>query len=145
VLHSSWNSWNYLCSYKYDCLLEAEYEKQFINLILFVPCIVIAIIQIHQHTHIIYTKSRIIYIHYPLYMFQQQLIILRETLIQRNIKLIHQIYINNVKINGSNKSTQHSPTQDTSLHGTATSFVTSKTLKPDICMHKSTYNINSSK
>jgi len=51
----------------------------------------------YQKMHTICMKSRIISIHELSYMFQQYISILREILIQRNIKLIHPIYIYSVK------------------------------------------------
>jgi len=63
---------------------------------LFVPCIVTVITHKHQQMQTIYIKSQIIHIHELSYVFQQKISVLWDTLIQKNIKLIHQIHIYNV-------------------------------------------------
>lgn len=51
---------------------------------------------IRQQMHTIYTKSQIIPIQ-ELHLFQQYIVILMDILLKANVKLIHSIYVYNVK------------------------------------------------
>jgi len=55
------------------------------------------ITHIHQPMHKLYVKSHIIHTHELSLMFTQQIaVFFRQTLIQRNIKLMHKISIYNI-------------------------------------------------
>jgi len=67
----------------------AQLTRQTTTDILFVPGILTIITHIYKQMNTIYIKLHIIHLHKFSYMFQRYITILRETLIQRNIKCIH--------------------------------------------------------
>jgi hypothetical protein len=73
------------------------------RVILFVPCTVTTITHIHQYINTIYIKSQILHIHKMSCMFQRQISILGEKLMQINMQLVYPIYTYSVKTvnNGS--------------------------------------------
>ena len=82
--------------YKFFIVYEEYYNIAFVQYDCYIADQLSKITHIRQQRHTICTKSQIISTQ-ELHLFQRYIVILMEILLQANVKLIHSIYVYNVK------------------------------------------------